>query len=402
MKAELEVFLSNEHVGTIIQMPDTRVIFSFQQDYVLNKLRPTLSQSFLSSDASLLEPTRIYRGKVPPFFSNLLPEGHLRKYLAQKANIGLNEEFKLLGLLGGDLPGAVVVVPSHDEYQNLKKKHSKTPKNDDSSTLLRFSLAGVQLKLSALMGRDGGLTIPASGLGGDWIVKLPSSSFQHVPENEYSMMTLASMVGISTPDAQLIPISNISGLPEFGNLLGDYAFAVRRFDRGKDGLRIHMEDFAQVYGVFPDKKYEGVGYSGLAQMVWTLTGEIGLREFIQRLVFCIMTGNGDMHLKNWSFLYKDKIHPNVSPAYDLVSTIPYIHGDGLALKLVGTKEMTRCNLTLFEKMAHKAEVPKKIILDTVKETAEKTRSFWDKEKKNFPLPESIMLKIDNHMKEIPL
>jgi serine/threonine-protein kinase HipA len=60
---------------------------------------------------------------------------------------------------------------------------------------LRFSLAGVQLKFSAVMEASGGLTIPAGGMGGSWIVKLPSNRFASVPENEYTMLALARAVG---------------------------------------------------------------------------------------------------------------------------------------------------------------------------------------------------------------
>ena len=69
--------------------------------------------------------------------------------------------------------------------------------------MLRFSLAGVQLKFSAMGDARGGLTIPARGVGGDWIVKLPSLQFPGVPENEFSMMTLARAVGISVPVVKL-------------------------------------------------------------------------------------------------------------------------------------------------------------------------------------------------------
>jgi len=56
------------------------------------------------------------------------------------------------------------------------------------------------------MNATGGLTIPAEGVGGSWIVKLPSTSFESVPENEFAMMTLARMIGINVPEVRLIPL----------------------------------------------------------------------------------------------------------------------------------------------------------------------------------------------------
>ena len=121
--------------------------------------------------------------------------------------------------------------------------------------MLRFSLAGAQLKFSALKNdpKRGGLTIPAEGVGGSWIVKLPSPQYAGVPENEYSMMTIAKAMGMDVPDLQLIDIDAIKGLPEgIGEMKGQ-ALAVKRFDRRAEGP-VHMEDFAQVFGVGPGRQ----------------------------------------------------------------------------------------------------------------------------------------------------
>ena len=82
-------------------------------------------------------------------------------------------------------------------------------------------------------------------------------------------------------------------------------------------------------------------------MVWTLTGEKGLVDFIRRLVFSIKIGNGDMHLKNWSFIYTDGKKPQLAHAYDFVSTVPYIPNDSLALSLAETKDMGGISLIHF-------------------------------------------------------
>ena len=70
--------------------------------------------------------------------------------------------------------------------------------SDDPSTL-QFSLAGVQLTFSVVLEAAGGLTVRAHGRGGDWIVKLPAAIYDRVAENEYSVMSMAAMVGIHTP-----------------------------------------------------------------------------------------------------------------------------------------------------------------------------------------------------------
>ena len=196
----------------------------------------------------------------------------------------------------------------------------------------------MQLKFSAIFDEQAnkGLTIPAKGVGGSWIVKLPSTRFEGVPENEYAMLSLARQIGIDVPEIMLIDVDTIEGLPNgIGDLKGQ-AFAISRFDRTPDGP-VHTEDFAQVFGVYPNDKYKKASYRNIATVLAAETGEAGVAEFIRRLTFCTLTGNADMHLKNWSLIYPDKRNPALSPAYDFVSTIPYIEDDEMALKFARTK-----------------------------------------------------------------
>lgn len=137
-------------------------------------------------------------------------------------------------------------------------------------------------------------------------------------------------------------------------------------------------------------------------MVWTLTGEAGLRDFIRRLTFCIVTGNGDMHLKNWSLLYEDGITPTLAPAYDLLSTIPYIPQDGLALKLSDTRDMKAIGMEHFRKLVKKANVPEHIILQTVRNTVDATRTAWAEHGKHYDLPVDIRDGIQKHMDDVQI
>ncbi len=401
MTATLDIFLNASHVGILTHLPDGRILFTFDESYINNPDRPVLSQSYYSREGTLLTDTKAYRVKAPPFFSNMLPEGPLREYLATRGGIKSNSEFSLLRLLGDDLPGAVIAKPAANfVFPDENTHESQSP--EQTAHPLRFSLAGVQLKFSGLMERHGGLTIPAKGIGGNWIIKLPSMTHDHVPENEYAMMHMASKIGLNVPEIKLIPLTDITGLPDVGKLRGSQALAVKRFDRTEEGGRVHIEDFAQVYNIFPDNKYEGVSFQNIAGMVWTLTGEPGLRDYISRLAYTILIGNGDMHLKNWSFIYRDEHTPELSPVYDMVSTIPYIPDETLALKFIKTKDMMLCDIKLFETLAEKAELPKKIVLDSVRETIERTRSTWDENKKHYDLPEETRETINQHINTVPL
>lgn len=123
-------------------------------------------------------------------------------------------EFFLLAVLGADPPGALNVEP-FDQPEQAAEEHGSDQEDDEHvpETAFRFSLAGVQLKFSAVMEASGRLTIPAGGMGGSWIVKLPSGRFPAVPENEYTMMALARAVRIGVPRTELIDIRNVRGLP---------------------------------------------------------------------------------------------------------------------------------------------------------------------------------------------
>jgi serine/threonine-protein kinase HipA len=396
MTRSLDVFLQAERVGQISLLRGERTLFDFDDRYVEALHRRTLSQNFLSQFGEILTHTRPVSTRLHPFFSNLLPEGHLREYLAVQNHVNPQREFALIEALGEDLPGAVVIRPQPDGLHSSFEENPLKPKP------FRFSLAGIQLKFSALMTQGGGLTIPVSGMGGTWIVKLPAANFHHVPENEYAMMTLAKQVGIDVPEMGLISLKEIEGLPDLGPLHGHQALGVKRFDRGPNHTRIHMEDFAQVYGLYPEQKYDKVSYTNMANRIWILCGEQGLVEYIRRLVFCILIGNGDMHLKNWSLLYPDGHTPVLSPAYDLLSTVPYLPGDNLALSFVKTKQMHLCNKDLFQAFIEKAKLPKHLVLETVNKTVQDTKQNWARLKKEFALDHNILAAIDNHMHSIPL
>jgi serine/threonine-protein kinase HipA len=171
----LNVFLNDEKVGGITQLAQDQIMFQFDERY-LNELNPpVLSQSFLDSLGQPIQQQRITRTKAPPFFSNLLPEGHMRTYLAEQAGVRSVRDFALLHLLGADLPGAIQIQVSEEQARFMPNSEAQTIHDDEEdASILKFSLAGVQLKFSALMNAPAGLTIPSHGRGGEWIVKLPS------------------------------------------------------------------------------------------------------------------------------------------------------------------------------------------------------------------------------------
>ena len=180
------------------------------------------------------------------------------------------------------------------------------------------------------------------------------------------------------------------------------ALAVERFDRAEDGTLIHIEDFAQVFGVYPENKYKRATYRNLAEVLWAETGEEGISEFIRRLVFNALIGNADMHLKNWSLIYPDGYTAAIAPGYDFVSTIPYIEDDAMALKLVRSKKMAEFSFEAVAHLAAKARLPEKLVLSVARETVARFKDAWASEIGTLPLSEDASRLIADHIRTVPV
>lgn len=396
----LQVGLHGQHVGELVRFSNGRIQFEFDPQYAGQHAPPTLSLSFLDERGGLSGGgPDASSGQVPPFFANMLPEGHLRAYLAQRAGVRETREFELLELLGEDLPGAVVVRGEGKVGAGGRGVDDRAP----GEAPLRFSLAGVQLKFSALADAGGGLTIPAQGMGGDWILKLPSVVYEDVPENEYSIMSLAATAGLVTPEIRLVPLEQIVGLPDEvidGRMAGAQALAVRRFDRTQDG-RVHAEDFAQIFGQRPRDKYLGYTCADMASVLATFCDERSVEEFARRLMYSALVGNGDMHTKNWSVLYRDGRTPELSPAYDLLCTSAYIPDDEPALKLGTARRWQSLALDDFGLVADAAQVNRENFVRVATETSLRFRDCWEEAARSLPLRPAVKKAIEHQLAMVP-
>jgi len=398
----LNVFLYDELVGTITNVGNDRSLFALTPDYIENADRSTLSLGFKDSLGELITDFKPTNTQLMPFFSNLLPEDEMRRYLAERANVNPEREFFLLWVLGQDLSGAITVKPADGEELPPSISDPVDGGEENKDGAMRFSLAGVQLKFSAVQSASGGLTIPASGMGGSWIVKLPSSKFEGVPENEFSMMELARKIGMDVPETQLLNIGDIENIPDGIGQFGNSAFAIKRFDRIDGSGSVHIEDFAQVFGVYPHDKYKKASMRNIAEVIGIEGQEDDIAEFTRRLVFNTLIGNADMHLKNWSLIYNDKRSASIAPAYDFVSTIPYIADKEAALKVSRSKKFADFTMDELSHLAARARLPEKLVLDTASETVELFHEKWQSEKTNLALNGDVIEAIDKHLEDIPI
>jgi len=218
-----------------------------------------------------------------------------------------------------------------------------------------------------------------------------------VPENEHAMLKLAHRIGIDVPRNELVEIDRIKGLPEEAANVGKLALAVQRFDRRADGSRVHMEDFAQVFGLYPDDKYGHRSYANIASVLWAETSQESTYEFFRRVVFSVLIGNADMHLKNWSLLYPDRRTPVLSPAYDMLSTLPYIAGDTLGLSFGASRDIGGITKEQVRRFAETARIPVSPLWRIVTGTTERTVENWKKLDEREAIPTDIRTAIERQI-----
>jgi serine/threonine-protein kinase HipA len=389
--------LNNLPVGTLVRTPGDYNAFSVLPAYRRLNNPPIFSLSLRAADGGLRRDPKPIRGALPPFFANLLPEEKLREAMEKHhaASVRPGNDFDLLAVLGTDLPGAVRALPG----DGIPLAAGPRP---ESNKKARFSLAGVQMKLSVMKNKEAGITLAVDDAQGQYIAKFPSLTHIGLSENEFAILALAEALGMEVPERELADKTEFAGIPEeFNTMSTGKVLLVRRFDRGADGTRVHMEDFAQVFGRYPSEKYTGAAYHNIAAALTSGVSFEAAIEFVRRLAFAAITGNGDMHLKNWSLLYPgDGRTPKLAPVYDVLSTIPYIPKDGMALSLAGEKPFKALNPERWRNFANRSRLPEGAVLTAVAATAAAARDKWAVLAERDVVPAQVLERIDAHIDEM--
>lgn len=395
--SSLDVLLKGSKVGTIVRTPGDFNAFNFDDAYRETGGFPVLSLSFRAAAGGLRKDPKPIAGALPAFFANLLPEDKLREAMEKHhaGHVRPGNDFDLLAALGADLPGAVRVLSSDGTPAIVEDAAKNKPK-------AQFSLAGVQMKLSVMKntGKGGGLTLPMGEEQGQYIAKFPSTAFPGVSENEFANLALAAAIGMDVPERELVEKSDFEGIPEeFDTLSDGKVLLVKRFDRDAGGERIHIEDFAQVFGVYPTRKYQGAAYHDIAGALSAAVSPTAALEFVRRLALTVITGNGDMHLKNWSLIYRgDGDKPDLAPIYDVLSTVPYIPADAMALSLGGERSFKALAAPRWKAFANRARLPEPAVLKTVVGLVERVNEYWWGLPERTVIPEKVLGRIDEHVR----
>ena len=228
----------------------------------------------------------------------------------------------------------------------------------------QVTITGVQPKLSVELekGKGGEKRFTIVGLWGEYILKPQTEQYPSLPENEDLTMHLASLARIKTVPHSLIRFQD-----------GSLAYITKRIDRDKKGVKIPMEDMCQLTEKLTEQKYKG-SHEQIAKKIVEFSAYpvLDLINYFEVLLFCYLTGNADMHLKNFS-LYKKVGECVLAPAYDLLST-----------KLVIPQDNEELALTLNGKKSKLKKVDFDSLLKTMKVDDKAIENVYDKFRKVIP------------------
>ena len=211
----------------------------------------------------------------------------------------------------------------------LEYRHEDLDQLAEQIIRAQTSLTGVQPKLSLNLSKHEGCSrLTIVGLWGDYIFKPQTDVYPQLPENEDLTMHLAEVIKIRVVPHSLIRLAD-----------GKLGYITKRIDRTKNGEKIDMEDMCQLTLHPTEYKYKG-SYEQIAKVMKQHCDmpKLDLTNYMQVLLFCFVTGNNDMHLKNFS-LYRPSNGYQLTPAYDLINVaIANLEDkEELALSLSGKK-----------------------------------------------------------------
>lgn len=215
----------------------------------------------------------------------------------------------------------------------LDYRHEDLDRLAEQVIRAQTSLTGVQPKLSLNLSKHKGCSrLTIVGLWGDYIFKPQTEAYPQLPENEDLTMHLAEAAKISVVPHSLIRMAD-----------GRLGYISKRIDRTKNGEKIDMEDMCQLTLHPTEYKYKG-SYEQIAKTIvqYSNIPKLDVANYMQLLLFCFVTGNNDMHLKNFS-LYRPADYYKLTPAYDLlnVSIVNPKDDEEMALPLFGRKTKLR-------------------------------------------------------------
>lgn len=216
-----------------------------------------------------------------------------------------------------------------------------------------IAVTGVQPKLSLNLERHRNelsrLTIV--GLHGNYILKPPSTEYKELPQNEDVTMHLAAITKIKVAQHCLIRLAS-----------GELSYLTKRFDRDKKENKIAVEDFCQLTENLTEHKYRSsIEKVAKATKQFTANKGFELLRLFELVLFCYLTGNADMHLKNFALIENSLGEFELSPAYDLLNTALVIPDDNEEAALTINGKKNKLSRKDFDVLAQSMQINEKAL-----------------------------------------
>lgn len=370
-KPALEVCLDGKPAGILLRRDNGNLQFRYDGAYVAEGGPP------LSVNLPLREEAYPHRDCLA-FFGNLLPEEDVRTQVALATGISAANDYKLLERFGGDVAGAVTLLPvdravtaaaedgveilTPERLDGILTQLPERPLAADQGGEVRMSLAGAQSKLPVVETGEGFALPLGSARATTHILKPEPVRFPGLVANELFCMRLAEEVGLQV--AKVERAETRSGLP---------FLVVARYDRDltqEPIRRLHQEDFCQALGRLYVEKYQHEGGPGVCEAMGLVDKHSSApardrQQLWLALVFNVLIGNCDAHGKNYSLLY-DSPAPSLAPLYDLVSTAAYPElTTRLAMSIDGATHLEDVSAGAWERLADDAGVAPRFLTQRV-------------------------------------
>ncbi len=225
-----------------------------------------------------------------------------------------------------------------------------------------MSISGVQAKALIRVNKDSG-EVEFAPTGSTHILKPEPNEYPGLPAMENVCMITAETLGMNVPPHGLFPMSD-----------GRLCYIVKRFDRMEDGGKIQSETMFQILGA--TDKYKG-SLESVGKAIRTHAENVGLDtiDFFERVILCFLIGNGDMHLKNWAFLIRDK-KAALAPVYDFVSSKVYIKRESDTALTINAKG-NKLKQADFESLANNLKIDPKAAANSFEKMKNARERFRD-------------------------
>lgn len=400
LAVEIEVKGKSVYVGNISGNDYRDAVFSYADEYLASADARAISISLpVTKQTFDVNSTR-------NFFEGLLPEGFMRRSVAEWMRTDENDYLSILAGLGSECLGAIKVIDS--EAPKLMPRYIKLSKEEVRSLAREGATESVQLVTKAhlsLTGASGKVGLYYDQENDDWylpvgeapsthIVKQSHIRLKKIVTNEQLCLLTAKKLGIEIPESFIVNLGSAND--------EDILFATKRYDR-KVGVenkkiddlnvpyRLHQEDFGQALGIPARLKYEK-NNDGYLKMLFDVIRKYSAEPINDQLklwdicTFNYLVGNTDNHIKNLSLVYSEDLKTvRLAPAYDIISTMIYDSStEDMALSIGGVYNIREIDRTAFEKQAKEVGLG-----------ANMAMKRFDAMVKNFPkalLDASILLK----------